>query len=63
MNKVKVFLSEVLEIFFSDSFTQKITIGFFGVLGICSLIASFYNPWQLVIAIICSLIVVSFLKK
>jgi len=61
MSKKNLF-SEIMEVFFSDSFTQKFTIGFFGVLGIFSLVGSFWNPWQLVIAILSSLIIYSFKK-
>ena len=57
MNKIKRFAYHTTETMFSDSFQAKGIIGVFGTLGVAALVGSFWNPWQLVIAGICVLMV------
>lgn len=42
---------------FSDLFQAKAIIGIFETLGVCCLIGAFWNPWQLLFAALCAVMV------
>jgi hypothetical protein len=51
-------LESVTETIFSDLFQAKILICTFGAFGSCFLIGALWNPWQLLFAALCAVMVV-----
>ena len=56
-NKFMKWLESVTETMFTDLFQAKAIIGIFGALGVCCLIGAFWNPWQLLFAALCAVMV------
>ena len=46
-------LEAAAETMFSGLFQAKALIVTFGALGLCCLIGAFWNPWQIVIGVMC----------
>lgn len=55
--KNKKILERVVDTMFSDLFQAKAIIVTFGLLGMCCLVGSFWNPWQLILAAMCAVMV------
>lgn len=50
-------LEAAAETMFSGLFQAKALIVTFGALGLCCLIDAFWNPWQLLLAVMCAAMV------
>lgn len=55
--KIEEIFERILRFLFSDLFQAKFIILTFGLLGLCCLICSFWNTYQLVISGMCLVIV------
>lgn len=55
--KIKETLERMADVMFSELFQAKALIVTFGLLGIACLIGAFWNPWQLMFAAMCGLLV------
>ena len=65
-SKFVAWLEAAADTMFSDLWQAKALIVVFGVLGLCCLVGSFWNPWQLIFAAMCAAMVlcgISELKK
>ena len=56
-SKFITWLEAVADTMFSDLFQAKALIVVFGILGVCALVGSFWNPWQLGTAAMCAAMV------
>lgn len=56
-SKFILWLEHVADAMFSELGQAKALIVVFGILGVAALVGSFWNPWQLVMAGICAVMV------
>lgn len=56
-SKFVAWLEAAADTMFSDLWQAKALIAVFGVLGLCCLVGSFWNPWQLIFAAMCAAMV------